>query len=480
MKTNMLDFAAILKPQVSLQSGFTSQNKNAGKTNNENSFSKCLDEKRTAPKEKPENSREAKQYHKTDDTNKTHNKDDVKNAEKPKKVNENREDGQAVDPELITNFKTIQEQVMIPRLEGENSLIDFNLNDDQLFMTDFMGNKTFNKIYQDLNNPMGGQSELMNQSLTGAGGQEALLNLQNNFGQHLAEATGEAAQNTANTGTVNMTNAEAIMNNQNQVGLNNLMQGAQHVEKIVVKNEPFNMGNHLKLDDTANLDPKFAQLMNVGMDKQVNSLELGHQLAANQNGGKGGAEFGEILKNLDNSSEDMEIDKMAGEFSQEVKTLNADPNQVQDSRPDESITLKPVELAKEVFKVVQDFASKKADNSKTIEISLDPPQLGKISVSLKMEEGGAVRSQFTCSPETAGVIKEHLVELKTALNNHGLSLGESFVNHHQDQSQNSQNHQNSNNNNRQWKPDNSIESINNSAGITEVSSEDGSTYTFII
>jgi flagellar hook-length control protein FliK len=81
-----------------------------------------------------------------------------------------------------------------------------------------------------------------------------------------------------------------------------------------------------------------------------------------------------------------------------------------------------------------------ARNLKEAEMNLDPTGLGKMKISLQMSEEGVVRiNMIVQQGETKDLVYESMNRLREVMQQGGITLGESSVEHQESWAQNSQN-----------------------------------------
>jgi len=85
------------------------------------------------------------------------------------------------------------------------------------------------------------------------------------------------------------------------------------------------------------------------------------------------------------------------------------------------------DLIEKLSKVMTRYSSSETNKREVIKVSLEPPQLGKVSVTLRMEND-VLHTDFVCSREVAMYIREGIPELASTLAENGISLGESNIN----------------------------------------------------
>lgn len=129
----------------------------------------------------------------------------------------------------------------------------------------------------------------------------------------------------------------------------------------------------------------------------------------------------------ENGSRKLFLDSV-NEINQARQELQA--KQVQDAAPvkstvDKAITLS--ELPQKVSRVMERFWKDPDKGESKVELRLDPPQLGRVKVSLTIEKG-VLHSEFTCSGEASNQIRQNLHQLRADLAGQGITLGQTTVN----------------------------------------------------
>ncbi len=78
-----------------------------------------------------------------------------------------------------------------------------------------------------------------------------------------------------------------------------------------------------------------------------------------------------------------------------------------------------------ISEVAVTIAARAQSGSSNFEIRLDPPDLGRIDVQLKVDSGGNVTSHIIAErPETLSLLQRQAPQLERALQDAGLSTGE--------------------------------------------------------
>ena len=105
---------------------------------------------------------------------------------------------------------------------------------------------------------------------------------------------------------------------------------------------------------------------------------------------------------------------------------------------------KPVHMSRNYEENARQIAEKinimLARNLKEAEMNLDPTGLGKMKISLQMSEEGVVRiNMIVQQGETKDLVYESMNRLREVMQQGGITLGESSVEHQESWAQNSQN-----------------------------------------
>ncbi|MCD4786572.1 MAG: flagellar hook-length control protein FliK [Candidatus Eremiobacteraeota bacterium] len=93
----------------------------------------------------------------------------------------------------------------------------------------------------------------------------------------------------------------------------------------------------------------------------------------------------------------------------------------------EPVGVKLSDLTEKLTETMTRFSNQEANNREIVEIRLEPPRLGKVNITLQMENE-VLRTDFVCSREAAEYIRESIPELVSALAQNGITLGESNIN----------------------------------------------------
>jgi flagellar hook-length control protein FliK len=101
---------------------------------------------------------------------------------------------------------------------------------------------------------------------------------------------------------------------------------------------------------------------------------------------------------------------------------------------DKPLAISRTELVDRIADIMTNYCKSGENGEKTIEFTISPPNLGKVSVTLQMQEG-TLRSTFVCTPENTDTVKNSLPELRQILINSGINLGEATVDTGQQHSQ---------------------------------------------
>jgi flagellar hook-length control protein FliK len=92
----------------------------------------------------------------------------------------------------------------------------------------------------------------------------------------------------------------------------------------------------------------------------------------------------------------------------------------------EVVKIPMAELSQRVADTVINLYRSGKSGEETFEFAISPPNLGRVAVTLQMQEG-VIRSSFVCTPENVDAVRSSLPELRQILVNGGINLGECSV-----------------------------------------------------
>lgn len=111
-----------------------------------------------------------------------------------------------------------------------------------------------------------------------------------------------------------------------------------------------------------------------------------------------------------------------------VKTYSpGELSTVTNAKEENSVGVRMSDLTEKLAGIMTRFSNQEANNREIVEIKLEPPRLGKVSITLQMENE-VLRTDFVCSRESAEYIRESIPELVSSLAENGIVLGESNIN----------------------------------------------------